>query len=295
MNGRTARNYGYPSGMWIDVPMSGEHLGHVTQTAWSMEQMQIPQATEATGKPISLDAAMAAFDRLGVTAGYAVELPADEKGVFTASVFPDDVSKQRVVHLDQYTGEPLIDVGYANYGPLAKSLEWGINVHLGQQYGLANQLVLLGVCMCVVLLAVAAAVMWWKRRPAGSLGIPPMPQDRRVFRGLLFLLAVGGIIFPLVGSIIGCDAGARLALFAQPETDPNRKRLTIDQSSRRRLPLARRLEFIARGIWSGHLSAPYPRCLTLRCRLPCLMAATRIASVSLRCRPRSSSSSVYSS
>jgi uncharacterized iron-regulated membrane protein len=26
-----------------------------------------------------------------------------------------------------------------------------------------------------------------------------MPSDRRVFRGLLALLAVGGIVFPLVG------------------------------------------------------------------------------------------------
>ncbi len=41
--------------------------------------------------------------------------------------------------------------------------------------------------------------MWWKRRPAGSLGVPPMPVDRRVLRGVIAILAVGGIVFPLVG------------------------------------------------------------------------------------------------
>ena len=39
----------------------------------------------------------------------------------------------------------------------------------------------------------------WKRRPRGSLGMPPLPQDRRVLRGVVAILLVGGIIYPLVG------------------------------------------------------------------------------------------------
>lgn len=128
-----------------------------------------------------------------------MDIPNAPAGVYTGSVYPDDVSQQRVVHLDQYSGQPLIDMSYADYGPLGKWLEWGVNVHMGQQFGLANQLVLLAACIAIVLLAVSAGVMWWKRRPAGSLGVPPMPSDRRVFRGLLAILVIGGIVFPLVG------------------------------------------------------------------------------------------------
>jgi uncharacterized iron-regulated membrane protein len=72
-------------------------------------------------------------------------------------------------------------------------------VHMGQQFGLANQLVLLAVCLAIIVLAVSAGVMWWKRRPSGSLGVPPAPSDRRVLRGLLAILIAGGILFPLVG------------------------------------------------------------------------------------------------
>ncbi|MDZ7925836.1 MAG: PepSY domain-containing protein [Agrobacterium sp.] len=72
----------------------------------------------------------------------------------------------------------------ADYGPLGKALEWGINVHMGQQFGLANQIVLLAACAGIVLLAVSAGIRW-KRRPKGSLGVPPLPQDKRVLRGLL--------------------------------------------------------------------------------------------------------------
>lgn len=70
---------------------------------------------------------------------------------------------------------------------------------MGQQYGLANQLILALACAGIVLLCVSSGVMWWKRRPSGKLGIPPEPKDPRRLRGVLALLAIGGVIFPLVG------------------------------------------------------------------------------------------------
>ena len=194
-------NFGYPAGVRTDVPMSGEHLDHMAKTSWSLEQAKIPESSaSATGQPIGIDAAIARFDGLGLATGYTVVLPTKPTGVYSGSVYPDDLSKQRVVHLDQYSGKPLIDMSYSDYGPLGKVLEWGINVHMGQQFGLANQIVLLAACVGIVLLAVSAGIMWWKRRPRGSLGVPPLPQDKRVLRGLLALLAIGGIMFPLVGA-----------------------------------------------------------------------------------------------
>ncbi|TRL43242.1 PepSY-associated TM helix domain-containing protein [Rhizobium straminoryzae] len=199
-------NFGYPAGVRVDVPMSGEHLDHVAKTTWSLEQAKVPlspQAAPGAGQgmqPIGLDRAIATFDGLGLTRGYSVALPQKASGVYSGSVYPDDLAKQRVVHLDQYSGTPLLDMSYADYGPLGRALEWGINVHLGQQFGLANQIVLTIACMAIILLAVSAGIMWWKRRPQGALGVPPMPSDPRVFRGLIAILVVGGLIFPLVGA-----------------------------------------------------------------------------------------------
>jgi len=192
-------NFGYPSGVRVDVPMSGEHLDHVAKTSWSLEQAKLPESSEAAGTPIGLNKAVETFDRLGLHRGYAVAIPGEPTGVYTGSVYPDDASQQRVVHLDQYSGEPLIDMGFADYGLGGKWMEWGISVHMGQEFGLANQVVLLVACMGIVLLAVSAGVMWWKRRPVGSLGVPPLPEDTKVFRGLIAILAIGGIAFPLVG------------------------------------------------------------------------------------------------
>jgi len=194
-------NFGYPAGVRVAVPMSDEHLGHVSPTTWSLEQAQVPESGGHVhgAEPIGLDKAIGIFDVMGLHRGYTIAIPTSPKGVYSASVYPDDLSRQRVVHLDQYSGKPLIDMGYADYGPLGRWLEFGINVHMGQQFGLANQIVLLAVCMAIVVLAISAGVMWWKRRPPGSLGVPPAPTDHRVFRGVIAILVVGGIVFPLVG------------------------------------------------------------------------------------------------
>lgn len=194
-------NFGYPSGLYVNVPMSGEHMNHLAPTSWSLEQAQVPESSsmDTAMMPVGIDRVVSNVVEAGMTRGFAISLPSGVNGVYTATVYPDDVSRQRVIHLDQYSGEPLIDLSYGDYGAFAKAMEWGINVHLGQQFGRLNQIVLLAACIAIVMLAVSAAVMWWKRRPSGSLGVPPLPSDPRVFRGLLAMLIVGGLIYPLVG------------------------------------------------------------------------------------------------
>lgn len=209
-------NFGYPSGVRVEVPMSDQRLADAAPIAWSLEQARVPQSqtppTDHT--PIGLDRAVEIFTQLGLHPGFTVNLPTSARGVFTGSAYPDDLSRQRVIHLDQYSGTPLIDMSYADYGPLGRALEWGINVHMGQQFGPANQIVLLLACLAIVLLAVSAAVMWWKRRPSRALGVPPLPSDMRVFWGVVGILAVGGVIFPLVGlsfiAIVAFDWALRL-------------------------------------------------------------------------------------
>lgn len=192
-------NFGYPSGVRVDVPMSDQKLADVARTSWSLEQAQIPESGATGGHEIGIDRAMAIFDDLGLHAGYSVNIPSNPSGVYTGSVYPDDLSQQRVVHLDQYSGKPLIDMSFTDYGPAGRWLEFGINTHMGQQFGHLNQWLFALVCAAIVMLSVSAAVMWWKRRPSRKLGVPPMPSDPRVFRGLLVILAIGGVIFPLVG------------------------------------------------------------------------------------------------
>ena len=218
-------HYGYPAGVRVDVPMSQHRLHAAGPTAWSLEQAQVPMSAHAMhgmgpmpamapapADAITLDDAIAIATQRGMANGFSVLLPAGPQGVYTASVYPDLLADQRVIHLDQYTGKPLIDMRYADYGWLGRWLEWGINVHMGQEFGVPNQAVLLLACGGTVLLCVSGAVAWWKRRPTGALGVPPLPADPRVLRGVVAVLAVGGVLFPLVGASLLVVLAADLLL-----------------------------------------------------------------------------------
>ncbi|WP_118133701.1 PepSY domain-containing protein [Oceanicella sp. SM1341] len=196
------QNFGYPAGLRVQVPMSDTALDAVSPATWSLGQARVPLSGPASGADIGIDRAAEILHARGMAAGYTLALPATPEGVYTGSVYPDDLSAQRVIHLDRYSGTALLDMSYADYGPLGRALEWGINVHMGQQYGLTNRLVMLAACLAIVGLAVTAAVMWWKRRPAGRLGIPPCRADGRALAGLFAILLAGGAIFPLTGAVL---------------------------------------------------------------------------------------------
>ena len=90
-------------------------------------------------------------------------------------------------------------MGFRDFGPVAKSIEWGIAVHQGQEFGAINRYVMLLGCIAIVMLAIAALTMWWKRRPTGSFGVPPPPDFPGAAKGFISIVAIVGVIFPLVG------------------------------------------------------------------------------------------------
>lgn len=222
VNGKDA---GYPAGVRVDVPMSQQRLAEASTPSWSMQQAQLPMSSaphaghtpadahdahaghgggvlgDLSAQPgaMLIDAAMQRIRALGLAPGYSVALPRGPTGVYTASVYPEEVARQRVVHLDQYSGDALLDMDYADYGALGRGLEWGINVHLGQEYGTLNRLLLIASCLAILLLCISGALMWWKRRPTGRIGVPPLPPKRRTVAVVFALLCVGGVLFPLVG------------------------------------------------------------------------------------------------
>lgn len=163
--------------------------------------MPMPASDVPAGhmQPLGVDRARAIFDAMGLGKGYEIALPTSTNGVYTAVVTAGPVGNTRIVHIDQYTGEVLGDFSFSDFGIGAQAIEWSISVHIGDQYGLINQLLMLAACIAIVLMSVAAVVMWWKRRPAGELGVPPAPGDKRTARTVLAIIAVGGVLFPLVG------------------------------------------------------------------------------------------------
>jgi uncharacterized iron-regulated membrane protein len=214
----------FPTYMLSDPPKSSILTGtlneHGTQTIpWAVERLPLAQsnsdhlehqgAKQSNGSslhqhdslhpPITLDTVVALAKANQFAPGFNVSLPQDKTGVYTVSISPDNPIQERTLHIDQYSGKVLADVGWKDYGLVPKAVEMGISIHMGKYFGIANQLLMFSACLMVIIVCVSAIILWWQRRPSGQIGAPAVPPFMQQWRLPLWIVAILGIIFPLVG------------------------------------------------------------------------------------------------
>ncbi|WBH17376.1 PepSY-associated TM helix domain-containing protein [Sphingomonas radiodurans] len=213
--GTAALGIGYPAAHRTDsVPQSATMKAALGETAWTMEQAPMPASSQAAPNHIGHDmaggstdrAAIAGLDAIAATlardhdlaGGYRLFPPTDPTGVYTAYTYPDRPQGQRTLYFDRYSMRLIRQVGYADYGAAAKAIELGVQLHMGNYFGLANQLVMLVTCVAIVLLVVSGVVMWWRRRPTGRVAAPPRVPQARI-AGAAAILIGASLLFPLLG------------------------------------------------------------------------------------------------
>jgi uncharacterized iron-regulated membrane protein len=228
----------FPAAMWNAVPTSDQQarvLNTATQQTvpWAMENTPMPVSGDhaehmnhgamhaAPAAPtISLQQVVDLATARKVEPGYSITPPTTAEGVFTVAVFANDPRNDATLHVDQYTGKVLADVRWEQYNGVARATETGVMLHEGKMFGWVNQLIVLLICLMILLSAVSGVVIWWKRRPAGGLGVPPLRHDLPKWKTAMVIMLGLAIIFPLVGaSLIVVWALDRLLLsrlFAQP-------------------------------------------------------------------------------
>lgn len=134
--------------------------------------------------------------------GVRVFYPQGPGDVFMISYVPDKAEGQRTIYVDPGNGGIVGNIGWSDYSPVAKAIEWGVMTHMGRQYGLANQIANLVVCVVLVGAIAAGAVLWWRRRPSGSLGMPSVHDGEKLPRAISIVLALIALVFPMVGATI---------------------------------------------------------------------------------------------
>lgn len=184
------------------------------KVAWAAEQMPMPesqhgahdhskmlasQASASLSQGIDLNTVEKIARQRNVIAGYSIVFPQTETGVYTISAPLGDPFSQRTIHVDRFSGEVLAEVGWQDYHAVPKTVTWGISLHEGLVFGLANQILMLLAALTVFVLAVSGTIMWWQRRPAKCLGAPPLPENFGIWKGAVAIIIVMGITFPLVG------------------------------------------------------------------------------------------------
>ncbi len=207
----------FPAAMWDAVPKSGQLTGSLNDSrqqtvAWAVEVTPLPASDPHAGHHGQRHAGAAAAPQIGlqqvvdtaaaqaVQPGYSISFPRGAEGVYTVALFADDPRHDATLHLDQYSGALLADVRWRDYGLVARTVESGVKLHEGKMFGLANQLLMALVCLLILFGAVSGLLLWWQRRPAGRLGVPPLRHDLPRWKvGVAIMLALG-LVFPLVGA-----------------------------------------------------------------------------------------------
>ena len=170
------------------------HGDHEEHLPWALQGATPPDASAHDG--IGPDRAVAVASARGLAPPFVLDLPAAPGRPYRLSAAADRTDRVRVIQIDPGDGAVLQDLRFADLGVGARAFQWGIYTHQGQQFGEANRLVMLGGCIGLLLLALSAPVMWWKRR----LRAPPRPDDPARGRGLVAILLGVGLLFPLTGA-----------------------------------------------------------------------------------------------
>jgi uncharacterized iron-regulated membrane protein len=208
----------FPAAMWNDVPKSTRMAGELNTASaqtvpWALENTPMPTSSGAHAEhshhhgassgpaapTITLQHVVDIASARGVEPGYSITAPRTADGVFTIAVFADDPRNDATLHVDQYSGEVLADVGWKDYSLVSRATEMSVMLHEGKFFGWMNQLLIFLACLMILLSAVSGLVIWWKRRPEGGLGVPPLRHDLPRWKTALVVMAVIAVAFPLVG------------------------------------------------------------------------------------------------
>ena len=173
------------------MPVSGAHAEHMGHGA-------MPSGPAAPG--ITLQDVVDTATARKVEPGYSITLPTTATGVFTVAVFADDPRNDATLHVDQYTGQVLADVRWQHYSNVARATEMGVMLHEGKLFGSLNQIAILLVCLMILLSSISGLVIWWKRRPQGRLGVPPLRHDLPTWKTGVAIMIALAIVFPLVAA-----------------------------------------------------------------------------------------------
>ena len=167
---------------------------------WTIKHTQVPHGSGPGPVGIGeMERLLSKLARSRFGEGVRIFYPKGTDGVFMISYVPDKAEGQRTLYIDPGTGRLLGNIGWADYSPAAKAVEWGVMTHMGREYGLPNQLVNLAVCLVLMGAIVAGLTLWWKRRPRGQLAAPRLLESDIVPLGVKATLGAIAVLFPLAG------------------------------------------------------------------------------------------------
>jgi uncharacterized iron-regulated membrane protein len=181
----------------------------------SVSHRHAPTVGGTKATVLSLDDVARVAQQEKLAAGYSIALPVDAaeksksgKTKYTygsyalAEPWPARIDRSRTVYVDQFSGKTLAvsTPGDWGQGQLGTLTEFGVQTHMGTQFGLVSRVIMTLGCLTVLWSFVSASVMYTRRRRPGTAGLPRRPRDVRMARKLLVMFGALGLVYPLWGA-----------------------------------------------------------------------------------------------
>lgn len=158
-----------------------------------------PKSTTDNGIPIAMDDVFATAKAEGLAAPYEMRPAKSGNGSFWIRSASRNRFEQSELIIDQYSGDVLKRFDFKENPVIAKAVSLGISFHQGELYGIVNLLQNVLAATVGFCLALSGFVAWWKRRPAGSLGVPKAP-NAVLSTGMMILVVALCLFLPLMGA-----------------------------------------------------------------------------------------------
>lgn len=175
---------------------SSGHQGHGSAVpASSADEQVLTRNVDEIGSVLSIARAV------GVTGAVEMTIPSEaDTAMVVVQVRTPWQLETNSVAIDPADGSVIDQLEFSEWPLAAKLTSWGIALHMGLLFGLANQLVLLAIAIGLVSLGVRGYILWWKRRPTRQrqgLGLPTAPR-----RGTLRTIHPAAALSVVIGAIV---------------------------------------------------------------------------------------------
>ena len=178
-----------------------------------------PTGPAAVDPVTQIDTVMRTAADNGITRSVAVAVPADSATAWTVTENKATWPLGRdSIAVDGATGKVTDRSDFADWPLMAKFTQWGIYAHMGNLFGLTNQLLLAALALGLICVIVWGYRMWWQRRPTrvdrkALVGAPPVGRGAwqllptwAVIVGIPAVFAVGWYLpllgIPLIGFLL---------------------------------------------------------------------------------------------
>ena len=173
----------------VDAPSTPATVGDFDRLGRRIAWADKEDPVYASGAPVSKPLGFNDIDQIAksehMMPGYSIMAPSDTVadgqttyGSYTVvNHWPQRLSEQRTLYLDQFTGQTITNATADQDGALSRITSWGVNTHMGTQYGILTRILATLACLGLLTSIVTATIMWWKRRPTGTAGLPGRSSD----------------------------------------------------------------------------------------------------------------------